>query len=524
MNAQTLSRRFFFGHLTLLVLVSTAIIIGGIQWGRVQLKHGHRYAAEKGKKTATLIALPISSGSLRDWDEAWYAQISKEMQQQRNYLFLRYQNEHWFDKPPLSFWMTALFYHYFGINEFSARLFSAICGVLTILVCALLGSHFFGNRLGPLAGWILLTSGHFIQYARRGQTDVPVTFFITLTLYFFLLGLRHKKYFWLAGIAWGAALMTKGSIAFLAGFIALFFLLFSRQTPVLKSITFWGGLTLGLMIALPWHLYQYFSYPEAFVRAYFGDHLGRLFDAPSTAEGNPFYYYFVVLFEDYRPWFLFVYLFFIASFWNLFQRLRQHQKAFPSHGELFALCWMITVFGLFSLASTRLGWYLIPIYPGLALFLIAWLERLASQKIQIKTYSITGLQLGIAFLIVNFLLFPTVTRKVSHIQHNPEIKAIAPLLQKYVPPHEKVLVYSGGSTGDKHFSIFMPSTLFYGDRFVQWMREDAEALRQILSQNPQRICLVNQASLNDLQQKSFSLDILAQQDHLYLIRWKDDHD
>ncbi|MEK7486658.1 MAG: glycosyltransferase family 39 protein, partial [Planctomycetota bacterium] len=443
----------------------------------------------------------------------------------KNYWFLRYQDERWFDKPPLSFWMTAFFYQCFGIHEGSARLFSALCGVGSILICALIGIYFYGNRHGWMAGWILLTCGHFLQYARRCQTDIPVTFFITLCLYFFLLGLHRSLFFWFAGCALGCALMTKGSTALFTGLIALPFLLVSRHFEVFKRFSFWGGISLGILLALPWHLYQYFSYPEPFVRAYFGDHIGRIFDAPSTAEGSSFFYYFKVLSDDFRPWSFLLVLFLVAQCRLFYQRIRT-QTALPlQDGESFSLCWFLIILISLSLATTRLNWYLLPIYPGLALYLTFWFTQLSPKILSFafrgKRYSFSGYQLGWAFLILTFLIFPSVTRKVRHIQFNPELKFLGPKIQEWVPVTEKLLLYSGGEQADdKHHSIFMPSTLFYGDRFIEWMREDAEQLRSVWQKQPHRICLLNEWALKDLQLKQLNFEILAHKNHLYLIQGK----
>jgi len=55
----------------------------------------------------------LGNESLYDWDEAIYAQISKEMILNNNYLTLHWNYEPWFEKPPLLMWITALFFQCF---------------------------------------------------------------------------------------------------------------------------------------------------------------------------------------------------------------------------------------------------------------------------------------------------------------------------------------------------------------------------------------------------------------------------
>jgi 4-amino-4-deoxy-L-arabinose transferase-like glycosyltransferase len=462
---------------------------------------------QRRKKVSYLLSLSIADGSLRDWDEAWYAQISKEIFREGNFLFLRYEDRLWFDKPPLSFWMTALCYRLFGIHEFSARLFSALCGVGTILVLALLGVHLFDRRSGLMAGWFLLTFGHFVQYARRGQTDIPLTFFMTLTFYFFFLGMQRSAFFWPAGLAFGAALLTKGSVAFFSAFIALAYILFTRQWNLFKKIPFWGGLLLAFLLALPWHLYQYYSYPEAFSTHYLGDHLGRFLKAPGANETQVFYFYFQELVENLRPWFLLFYPLLFLSLYELFQRIRSRQAWSRHPGESFALIWIASFLGILSMARTKSSWYILPLYPGIALFFAYGFYQLPLKK----------QKLAIALFALIFLILPSTSRKILHIDYNPEIKALAPSVQKEVPDSEKLLIYDD-PTRDKHSSIFPPSTLFYTDRFLERLPYERTILIQTLQQKPYRPCLLTQFALQEL--KDLPLETVAQQGHLRLVRWK----
>ena len=84
----------------------------------------------------------LGSGSLASWDEAIYASVAKEVVQSGDWLRLTLDGSLWFDKPPLAIWMTTVFYKLFGVHEFSARLFSALCGVGAVVT-----TYFFGREL-----------------------------------------------------------------------------------------------------------------------------------------------------------------------------------------------------------------------------------------------------------------------------------------------------------------------------------------------------------------------------------------
>jgi len=88
--------------------------------------------------SAVVLFWNLGAGSLTSWDEAVYAQISREMLQTGDWVNLHLMGKGWSDKPPLYMWATAASFKTFGINEFSARIFSALCGLGTILLIYLL--------------------------------------------------------------------------------------------------------------------------------------------------------------------------------------------------------------------------------------------------------------------------------------------------------------------------------------------------------------------------------------------------
>src|SRR5829696_3614120 len=88
---------------------------------------------------AFMLLWGLGQSSLRDFDEAIYAQVSKEIVQSGDWLTLRWEYKPWFDKPPLSMWVTAAFYQLFGINELWSRAASAFAGIGLIIITYLIG-------------------------------------------------------------------------------------------------------------------------------------------------------------------------------------------------------------------------------------------------------------------------------------------------------------------------------------------------------------------------------------------------
>ena len=64
-------------------------------------------------------------------------------------------------KPALLYWLQVAAYEAFGVNEFAARLPSALAAMLTVLLVYELGRRMFDASTGLLAGLILASMPRF---------------------------------------------------------------------------------------------------------------------------------------------------------------------------------------------------------------------------------------------------------------------------------------------------------------------------------------------------------------------------
>ena len=88
-------------------------------------------------------------------DEARYSLISSAMNQSGNYVTPHIKNVIYLEKPPLVCWVTAIFFKVFGENDFSARLFAALCTWGCILLAYFIGRHFRDQETGLYAAMLL---------------------------------------------------------------------------------------------------------------------------------------------------------------------------------------------------------------------------------------------------------------------------------------------------------------------------------------------------------------------------------
>ena len=121
---------------------------------------------------------------LFDWDEINFAEAAREMLVTGNFKDVQIGYHAFTEKPPLFFWMQALSMHFFGINEFAARLPNAIIGIITLLVIYRIGKRLKDKQFGIL--WALIYVSSFLPhlYFKSGLIDPTFNLFIFLIIYF----------------------------------------------------------------------------------------------------------------------------------------------------------------------------------------------------------------------------------------------------------------------------------------------------------------------------------------------------
>ncbi len=409
----------------------------------------------------------LGGGSLASWDEAIYAAVAKEMVRSGDWLRFTLEGARWADKPPLCIWATGIFYRIFGINEFSARLFSALCGIGAIVVTYLLASKIFDRWTGFLGALVLLSSSHFIHFSRFGMMDAPITFFISLSLYFFWLGRERNRYLIFSGLALGLAVLTKSLVALFVLPIVWIYCLWAGELEVLWKSSYWVGVMLAVAVALPWNLYEIFAYRDFYVQGALTKHLFLRTTRAIDGHAGNLYFYIRVMVNKYHPWTLVS--IFSAPFF-LFQSIRTRKK-----GIVFLTVWMFFIFTVISLVQTKLDWYLLPVYPALSVSVAYCLAKLFKEEQKL-------------FMQGVFIVVMALHLQYSHIfnhDYSRQIKGIAPAVKQLIAPAEGVYFYN------LHDS---PAGDFYLDKRVAYL-DDPNAFAKQAQASGAFYCFIREKDL-----------------------------
>ena len=266
------------------------------------------------------------------------------------------------DKPMFFYWLIAISYKAFGINEWAARLAS----VLAALGCFVLVSRFTRIRWGPWealwSGLILISGVEFFILSRVVIFDMSLTFCITLALYSFFEAaytdetMRRRIYCALMYVGLAAGTLIKGLVGLLIpGLVIFFYLLIANRWSILRSVYLIPGALLFLALVAPWYLLAEARNP-GFLRYYLWDeHFGR-FATGSFDRKQPWYFFLVVLAVGFLPWSVL-----LPSVIK-----RNWSQSLDDRG-IFLLSWSIVPLIFFSLSSSKLAHYILPIFPALSI-------------------------------------------------------------------------------------------------------------------------------------------------------------
>lgn len=335
--------------------------------------------------SALLLFLGLGANTIWDANEAFYVETPRQMVLTGDYVHPQFNGEPRMNKPVLSYWIVAGFYHVFGISVGVERLAIAI-GALGIVVAAFV----FGRALrspmtGALAALLLLTAPRFVMFSRRIFIDIWITAFMTLALACFVLAEtqpeRRRRWLWLMYAAIGCGVLTKGPIAVLfpAATIGAWLILQGRWRDITR-VSMVPGALIVLAIVVPWWAAIYMEQGWEPLRAFWlGENIGRFTESMQPGERDIFFYVPVVL-GDLFPWTLFVVAGLISavgSVWgggpkghalhelrNLGTGLRQGSG--PASLSTLLLLWVVWHVGVFSFSETKQDLYVFPIVPALA--------------------------------------------------------------------------------------------------------------------------------------------------------------
>ena len=315
-------------------------------------------------------------------DEGRYAEIPREMVTSGDWLTPRLDGIKYFEKPALQYWLTAAAYEAFGIHQWTARLWPALAGFAGVLFIGYVGFRLGGPRLGlysaaALGGCLWYVLNTHILTLDSGLTLWMSVGFGALLLAQRSLALEREQRMWML-IAWSAlalAVLSKGLIGVVLPGASLFvYSLLTRDWAVWRRLHLVGGLLLFALIAAPWFIAVSLANPEFFRFFFIHEHFEHFLTNEHHREGA-WWYFIPILAAGILPW-LTVLAWTAPRIWS--------GPVVDSNGfswQRFALVWSAFIVVFFSVSSSKLPSYILPIFPALALVIGVQLAALPERTL-----------------------------------------------------------------------------------------------------------------------------------------------
>lgn len=302
----------------------------------------------------------MATWGVTETSEARYAQISKEMFTNGDYLHPTLLGIQHYHKPPVTYYITSLGYAIFGVNEFGARFFLAIALLIQLLLVYKITQRLYKDEKISLAATLIYFSYPLAQAAAKNlTTDLYLTTFIFAGIYTFI-QYRQKQqvgFLYLFYIFCGLAFLTKGPVGLMPqGLFAIFYSRIQRTEKKAGPHAFIAPL-ICVTICASWFLLLIINNPyflDYFIKYQLVDRVA----SDAFSRSKPFWYYLLMMPLLALPAFI---------YFADFLRSLAFSKPQTDRVTKAILSSFLISLVVFSLSSSKLVFYVLPLYLFLAI-------------------------------------------------------------------------------------------------------------------------------------------------------------
>lgn len=394
--------------------------------------------------------------SLVSWDEAWYAEIARNILKTGDLFNLRWNEMAYYDHPPVGFWLISLGEILFGYSEFGVRFASAMIGFLTLFLVYFLGKEMFNRTVGFCSAVALSSSFWFLFRARSGNLDVFLTFFFVLAIFTAVKAVNQKKWLIPFAVSFALLILTKTGIPFtiIPALILIFWGSKYKRNDYLKGVgivSLMGGI---------WLISQFLT-NQSFLDRYL--QIGLPGVKAETSFVDNFNLAKTYLHDGIGRWF---WLGIIGLFLSLTCGIFSRQKKWFIFPVFF-----VSFFTPFIFSPKGHIWHLIPLHPFMILSFFAAAYWVCEQVLKITNLNqfkiiYVSRHLVISAAIVGGALYIALGQlKAAWVQFIDQSRYIS---------DEQILSKEAGKAEGKFFidDDFGPTAVWYSEKQVSQIRDD----------------------------------------------------
>ncbi len=337
----------------------TSLTDDGLPYSTAAVKRDLRWLAAG---ALLLFGLFLGARDLWNPNEPLYGRAVAEMAENGDWLIPTVNGETFMEKPILYYWLALGAAGLLGgVNEFTLRVPSMLCGVVSVLMLYLLVLPYAGRRRAIMAATLFATTFGVFWNARTVQMDLLVS---TTTLAAVLAATRSIDWqfdrWWgwsLAGLATGLGFLAKGPVGLLCpGMVVFFYLVATRRLTLLRIGPLLAGAGVFLIVVLPWFVMLWAtgesaSISEILIRQNFTRFLNP------WDHQKPWWYFLSYFWIDMAPW-----AFLVPLAAGLPGRDKPGRRL-----DRLAWIWIASLIIFFSLSQSKRAAYILPIAPAVAM-------------------------------------------------------------------------------------------------------------------------------------------------------------
>jgi 4-amino-4-deoxy-L-arabinose transferase-like glycosyltransferase len=374
-----------------------------------------------------------------DRDESRFAQASKEMLEENNYIVIQYQDELRNKKPAGIHWLqaasTAVFTGPEAKQIWTYRVPSWLGAAFATLACFWAGIPLIGRRAAFLGAALFGSTLLLTSEAHISKTDGVLVFLTTLGIGALgRLYLGTEKPGRMAFLVWltvSASFLIKGPVTMMAvAYAGLGAWAWDRASGAplkdwWRPLTDWKGPALFVAMVLPWFLWIQAATNGQYIEGAVGKDLKDKFTGASEGHGGwPLYHL-----SHIPAWFFPATLLFVTGLAASLRRVAVEGKLLGGPARRYLLAGLALFAGLLalnfalsqvppfapgSIAETLRSLKFLPAWPFAFVVLVWWLARRAPPAPQPLSDEEKGLRLILAWGLLTYAFFELMPTLLSH--------------------------------------------------------------------------------------------------------------
>jgi 4-amino-4-deoxy-L-arabinose transferase-like glycosyltransferase len=353
-------------------------------------------------------------------DSAQFAVMAMRMVQENDFLSLFKGPEEYLDKPHMHYWLAAICYKLFGINEWAYRIPAILASLLGAYSTFGLGKLLYNKNVGKLAALIFLSAQTIVLSNIDVRTDAVLTGFTVFAIWQLAVYIEKGSLLSLILGAFGAgiAFSTKGQIALLViGLPLLSHIAYSGKWKVLlhwKVILALAVFALTISPMLYAYYVQFDLHPEKIIRGkgnrsglffiFWEQSFERLSGEGVGKNSSDYFFFFHTFLWVFLPWTIIG----LAAYWNQLRSfIKVHFRRNSKH-ELLTVGGISLLFIIISFAQFKLPHYLnilIPLFSVLAAAYLVSLKKRGRTKALNLVLAGQYFILGLVFMVTALICF-----------------------------------------------------------------------------------------------------------------------